>query len=151
MTDYPSLFLGVMAVALAIMAIVQIGLIVVALRVARQLTTTASQLQQEVRPLIAEATAVTQKASAIADEASRVAGLATVQVERFDQMMASTASRVDDTLATVQRVMSGPVGQGAALLSGFRAAAAVIRDWRTDRRRSSGPTSHDDEDALFVG
>ena len=67
MTDYPSLFLGVMAVALAIMAIVQIGLIVVALRVARQLTTTASQLQQEVRPLIAEATAVTQKASAIAE------------------------------------------------------------------------------------
>lgn len=151
MTDYPSLFLGVMAVALAIMAIVQIGLIVVALRVARQLTATTSQLQQEIRPLIAEVTAVTQKASAIADEASRVAGLATVQVERFDQLMASTVSRVDDTLSTVQRVMSGPVGQGAALLSGFRAAMSVFRDWRGDRRPSSRSAAHDDEDALFVG
>ena len=147
MTEYSGLFLGMMAVSLVIMAAVQIGLIIVAIRVARQLTTTTSQIQQEIRPLIAEVREVAHKASSIADEASRAASLATVQVERFDQFMATTASRLDNTLAIINRVVGGPVGQGAAAISAFRAAMSVVRDWRVRRRRHV----HDEEDALFVG
>lgn len=147
MTEYAGLFLGVMAVSLAIMAAVQIGLIVVALRVARQLAATTSQIQQEIKPLIAEATTIARKASAIADEAARTASLASIQAERFDHFMATTATRLDGTLATIQRVVGGPVGQGAAAISAFRAAMSVVRGWRVRRRRHA----HDEEDALFVG
>lgn len=140
MNEYAGLFLAVMAVSLAIMAAVQIGLIIVALRVAKQAMAAAAQLQQEIRPLI-------QKASSIADEAARATSLATMQVERVDQLMATTASRLDSTMSVIQNVMSGPVGQGAAAISAFRAAISAVREWRGRRHRHN----HEDEDALFVG
>jgi hypothetical protein len=144
--EYAGLFLGVMAVALAVMAAIQIGLIVVALRVARQLEessrkalTAAAELQQEIRPLI-------QKAHVIADEATRITSLAAVQAERVDRFMASTTTRLDDTLRIIQNMMSGPVGQGAAAISAFRAAMSAVREWRGRRRQAS-----EEDDALFVG
>ena len=50
MTDTAVVFLAIMAVALTIMAVVQIGLIVVALRAARQVTATAEAIRRDVGP-----------------------------------------------------------------------------------------------------
>jgi len=138
--DYMGLFMAVMAVSLAVMAAIQIGLIIVGLRVAKQVAAATTQLQQEIRPLI-------QKANAIADDAARATSLAVLQVERVDNFMATTASRVDNTMSMVQNIVSGPVGQGAAAISAFRAVMGVVRDWRGRRRRHTT----EDEDALFVG
>lgn len=140
MNEWAGVFLAVMAVALVAMAAVQIGLIVVALRVARQMAAATAQFQNDLRPLI-------EKAQVIADDASRATALAVLQVERVDRFMASTATRVDATLGMIQNVVTGPVGQGAAAISAFRAVMGVVRDWKGRRRRHS----YDDDDALFVG
>lgn len=142
MNEWAGVFLAVMAVSLAIMAAIQIGLIIVGIRVARQVTVATTQLHEEIRPLI-------QKANLIADDAARVTALATVQVERVDQFMAASAVRLDNTLGIIQNVVSGPVGQGAAAISAFKAVMGVVRDWKTRRRKAS--QHHDEDDALFVG
>lgn len=141
MNEWAGVFLAVMAVSLAVMAAIQIGLIVIGIKVAKQVTAATSQLHQEIRPLI-------EKANAIADDAARATALATIQVERVDQFMATTASRLDSTLGIIQNVASGPVGQGAAAISAFKAVMGVVRDWKIRRRRAS---HHDEDDALFVG
>ena len=148
MNEWSGLFLAVMAVSLAIMAAIQIGLIVVGLRLAKQVAAATSQLQQEIRPLIKKANDIAQKANHIADDAARATTLAVAQVERVDRFMASTAARLDDTLDSIQGIVSGPVGQGAAAISAFRAVMSAVSDWKGRRRQRR---AHDDEDALFVG
>lgn len=140
MNEWAGVFLAVMAVSLAAMAAIQIGLIIVGLRVAKQVAAATAQLQQEIRPLI-------QKANAIADDASKASALAVQQVERVDAFMATTATRLDSTMGVIQNLMSGPMGQGAAAISAFRAVMGALRDWKGRKRRYS----HDDDDALFVG
>jgi type IV secretory pathway VirB2 component (pilin) len=139
--EWAGVFLAVMAVSLAVMATIQIGLIIVGIRVAKQVTAATTQLHEEIRPLI-------QKANLIADDAARATALAALQVERVDQFMAASATRLDNTLAIIQNVVSGPVGQGAAVLSAFKAVMGVMRDWKARRRASH---HHDEDDALFVG
>jgi hypothetical protein len=140
-SEWSGVFLGVMAVSLAIMAAIQIGLIIVGLRVAKQMSAATTRLHEEIRPLI-------QKANAIADDASRATALAVLQVERVDRFMATTTARLDDTMGIIQNVMAGPVGKGAAAVNAFRAVMGAVRDWKNSRRRR--PT-HDDDDAWFVG
>jgi uncharacterized caspase-like protein len=140
-TDWAVVFLGVMAVALVVMAGVQIGLIIVAVRAAKQVSVAVEDLRREIKPL-------SEKVNRIADDAARAASLAVFQAERFDRFLASTVERVDTTLGLVQSFASGPVRQGAAVVAAFRAVTAIIREWRGRSRSSS---HRDDDEALFVG
>ena len=141
MNDGQSFYLAAMAVALVVMAAVQIGLIVVALRVAKQLTATAEEIRREVRPLVA-------KAHRISDDAARVASLTVAQVERIDRLLASTSERVNETLGVIQHAVIEPVRQGAAVMTAMRAAVSAFRSWRGHPHT---PHGREDEDALFVG
>jgi phosphohistidine phosphatase SixA len=67
-------------------------------------------------------------------------------MERVDQMLASTAVRLDQTLNLVQGAVAGPVRQGTAVVAAFRAAVAVFRGLGARHR-----AARDDEEALFVG
>jgi hypothetical protein len=138
-TEWSVIWLGVIAVSVALIALVQIGLILVTLRLALQLSKTASELRQEVRPLM-------DKVNRIADDAARATALATVQVERVDQFLSTTAARVDDVAGIVRNAMGGPLRQGYAAAMALRAIIAAFR--RSDSRERR---TRDDEDALFVG
>ena len=140
MTDTAVVLLAIMAVSLAIMAVVQIGLIVVALRVARQVTTTAETVRRDLTPLI-------EKISGVTDDAARVTSLALAQLERVDHAVASTAQRVDQTLSVMQGLLSVPIRQSSALVAAFKAAMSVVR--HVQARKSSRREA--EEDALFVG
>ena len=142
MTDWAVVFLGVMAVCLVVMTTIQIGLIIVGVRVAKQTTAAIDDLRRELRPL-------SEKVNRIAEDAARATSLAALQVERLDQMMASTASRLDDTLGVVQGLMSGPVKGGATAIAVFRAAFSMFREWKARGHRTR--TVRDDDEALFVG
>ena len=83
--------LGVIAVAVAVMAIVQVGAIIAGLRVARRVEKIATDLETGVKPLLANLTTISA-------EASRAANLAAAQVERFDKTFADLTTRVDQTL-----------------------------------------------------
>ena len=136
MTD---VWLGVIAVAVLVMAVTQVAVLIRLSQVAKEAAATTRDLRSELKPLI-------EKAHRIADDATRVSALALAQVERLDVAINSTVRRIDETITTVQRVIISPVKQGAALMAGVKAAMAVFR-----ARQDRGRYHRDDEDALFIG
>lgn len=140
MTDGQSTSLAVMAGALVVMAIVQVGVLVVIALAGRKAVAAAQQMQREMRPLI-------EKAHRIADDAARVTALTLRQVERVDQMITTTSARVDATLSVIETSIIQPIQQGTALLAGVRAAMGVVRAWLDRDRRSA----REEDDGLFIG
>ena len=141
MNDVSQAFLGVIAVSTALMAIMQVGAIIVLARVAMQVRDIIGTLQQDIRPLIA-------RANAIADEASKTAALATVQAQKIDRLVTELTQRVDDTTAIVQQAIITPAREGLALFAALKAGLAALRGIRDLRGRSTGV---EEEDALFIG
>ena len=139
MSEWQVIWLGTMAMALVVMAIVQVGVVIVALRLSRELLETSQVLRREIPPLI-------EKAHRISDDAAKAAALAVAQVERVDRLLASTSHKLDETLTLVQGAILEPVRQGGALIAAIRAFAAGFRG-------ASHPSHHrrEDEEALFVG
>jgi hypothetical protein len=135
-------FLGIIAVAVTLMAAIQVGAVIVAARVAKRVDRLASQLEHDIRPVF-------QNLSTMTAEAARAASLAATQVERADRMFEDLTQRVDATLNTLQNRVLGPARHGAALLAGLRAALDVFRDPRDARRKR--PSAVEEEDALFIG
>jgi len=135
------LSLGVIAAATAIMALVQIGAIVVLARVVMQLRDVATTIQQDLRPLIA-------RANAIADEAQKTATLATAQAEKIDRLVTDLTRRVDETSVVIQNAILTPAREGMAIVAGVKAALGALRGLRDLRGRTSRV---EDEDALFIG
>ena len=140
MSDWQGAALVVMAAALVVMAAVQVGAIIVGLRLARQMSAAADELRREMRPLM-------EQVRRIADEAERASRLATAQVARVDQLLASVAVRVEETVDVVQASLVGPLRQGAAIVGAVRTALSVLRTWQRQRR----PAREETEDAMFVG
>jgi hypothetical protein len=141
------LLLGVIAVAVAIMAVVQVGAIVAGLRVVRRVEQLATDIDTSVKPLLANLTSLT-------GEAHKAAALASAQVERFDKIVGDLSVRLDQTLAAAQQFVSGPARDGMAIVTGIRAAVAAFQGLReTARRRSaSRPLSiEEEEESLFIG
>lgn len=138
---WDSVFLGAIALATLVMAAIQVGAIVAALRVAKRLERLANQVEREVRPLIAHATDV-------ADQARRSAALANQQVERIDRMMADVTMRVTETVEILQRTVIVPIREGSAIIAGLKAGFEALRSLRQSPAR---PGRVEDEDALFIG
>ena len=141
MTDWSQAFLGVIAVATALMALMQIGAIVVLARVAIQVRDVVSTLQRDIRPLIARATA-------IAEEASKTATLATAQAQKIDRLVTDLTRRVDETSGVIQQAIITPAREGIAIVAALKAGFAALRGARDLRGR---PGEVHDEDALFIG
>jgi len=138
---WADVFLGIIAVATLAMAIVQIGMIVAAGRLARRVDTLAKQIEREVQPLF-------DHFNSIGRDASRAAALAAAQVERADRLFADVATRVEHALNNVQGKLGAPAREGRAFLSALKAAFRAIRDIRREGRSRQG--RGDDEDALFI-
>ncbi len=132
--------LGVIAVATLVMATIQVVLIIVAARLARQVQELGTRLEQDIRPLLANAIAV-------AGHAARASDLAVAQMERVDRVFADVARRVDETTRRVQGAILAPAREGRALLAGIGAAIGAVRDARQTRSNALG----DDDDPLFIG
>jgi hypothetical protein len=137
--DWGVVFLGVIALATLVTAIVQVAILVAAGRVATRVERAAADVQRDMRPLI-------EHLDAIGRDARRASSLAAAQLERVDAMSADIAERLDRTLNTIQSAASGGVREGAAMLAAFKAALSVVRDFRAGRARRAA----DDEDALFI-
>jgi hypothetical protein len=140
-TAWNEVFLGVIAVATLAIAVAQIAVIVVAGRAVRRVAQLAEQFERDFKPLFGHL-------NAIGSDAARAASLAAAQVERVDRLFADVTLRFDQTLNAVQDTVIGPVREGRALLSAFRAAMQAIRDLRQNGRARQGRA--EDEDALFI-
>lgn len=145
MSQTGELLLGVIAVAVVVMAAVQVGAIVAGLRLARRVEELARKLDEEIKPLVANLTAMSS-------EAARAAALAARQVERLDRVFGEMASRVDETLEVAQAFVTGPARQGMAIVSGVRAVFEAFKGLReAGRRRRAARQPVDDEESLFIG
>jgi len=154
-TDWNLVFLGIIAAATLVMALVQIGLIVVAAGAAKRaqqavekaqaaLATaqqTITSVHEEIRPLLA-------KANAIAEEASKTAALATAQAQKVDRVVTTLATRIDATSSMVQQAFVTPARESLAIMAAIKATLGALRagaDWRRRTSRS------EEEDPLFIG
>ena len=147
MTGTAELLLAVIAVAVAVMAIVQVGAIVAGLRVARRVEQLTTELETSIKPLVANLTALSA-------EASRAATLAAAQVERFDKVVADLTVRLDQTMAAAQQFVSGPAREGMAIVAGVRAALTAFQGLRESARRrtpSRSVTLEEEEESLVIG
>jgi hypothetical protein len=141
--DWSVVFLGIIALAVSVMALIQVGVIVFGARLAKRVEQMAVQIDREIKPLLVNLNVVGQ-------EAARAAELAAAQVERVDQLFAQVAGRVEETAATLQSAIIAPAREGLALVHGVKAAFAALREIRA----ASGPAGgaiHDEEDPLFIG
>ena len=155
MTDWDRVFLGIIAAATLVIALIQVFAIITAAKVARQAREALGKAQQaiataqqtitsvreEIRPLIA-------KANSLADEASKTAALASAQVGKVDRLMTDLSQRVEQTSAIVQQAIVTPAREGLAIVAAVTAGLRVLRaghDWRRRTSRS------EEEDPLFIG
>ena len=140
MSVWTDVFLGIIAVATLATAIVQIGVLVAAGLLTRRVGRLLDRVDRELSPLFASLNSIGQ-------DAARAASLAGAQVERVDRLFAEASLRIEDTLRVIQAAVTAPAREGAALLSGLRAALNALRSRaaRPPRGRAA-----DDEDALFI-
>lgn len=141
MSDWNEVFLGVIALATLVMALIQVGAVLFAARLGRQMQQLVATVQQDIRPLIA-------RANAVAEEASKTASIATAQAQKIDRLVTDLTRRVDETTVIVQQAIIAPAREGLALFAAIRAGLGALRSMRDARARSAGV---EDEDALFIG
>ena len=147
MNGSSEIWLAVIAVAVAVMAVIQVGMVVAGLRVVRRVGRIASELESGVKPLIAHLTTVSS-------EASRAATMAAAQVERFDVLVSDLSNRMDQTLTAAQRFVTGPAREGMAIVAGVRAAVSALQGLREASRPAIGLRSaagEEEEESLFIG
>lgn len=145
MSSTGELFLGVIAFAVLIMAVVQVAAIVAGIRLAKRVDQLAVQLDQEIKPLIANLTS-------LSSEAARAASLAAKQAERLDRVFGEMVQRVDETLAAAQEFVTGPARQGMAIMAGAKAVIDAFQGLREASRRRAAPRPVvDEEESLFIG
>lgn len=149
MTD---VFLGIIAVAVAVMAIIQVAAIVFAAKTARTVGDAVARLERDVRPIVANL-------QTISADAARAATSAAAQVERAQETVDTVLTRVEavamkmeDTLQTIQNGLLAPAREGFAFLQAIR---SFFSGGKSPRPPRSGPRPRpgaaEDEDALFIG
>jgi hypothetical protein len=139
LNNWAVVFLGVIALTTLATAIVQIGLLVAASRLARRVEKFVEEMEREVKPLVVHLNSISR-------DASRAAALAVAQIERVDALVADVAGKIDQTITTIHTAVVTPAREGRAWIIGFQAVLAAIREFR------SGGRAHrrDEDDGLFI-
>ncbi len=142
MSGRGELFLGIIAAATLMTAIVQVGVLVAMGLLVRRVFQLVDHIDKELKPIF-------ESVQSIARDASRAASLATAQVERIDRALGDLMQRLDKTLSAVQNFVSGSgtsSGGAIAWVTAFKSVFNLIRDLRASRSGHSA----EDEDALFI-
>jgi len=144
--DWSVIFLGVIAVSTLVMALIQVGAVIAALRAVREtqkvLITVQELVQKDVRPLIAKATTV-------AEEASKTVTMATAQIHKVDTLVTDLTRRVDETAAIVQKAIVTPAKEGMAIFAAIRTTLGALKGMGDFRGRHGRHAEEDDP--LFIG
>ena len=139
MSDWATVFLGVIAVSMLATSIIQIAVILIAGRAARKISQLVERIDREITPLFGHL-------NSIGRDAARAASLATAQVDRVDRLFDDAGRRIDERLHTIQETLTGPLRDGAALMAAGKALFGLVRNVRRTR---AGARAEDD-DALFI-
>ena len=136
------LFLGIIALAVLVMAAIQVAVIVLAAKTARRVDRLADRLEQDLRPIVTNLQTMTS-------EAARASTLAVAQLERADRLFTDLGNRAEQILVSVQDTLIAPAREGFAWLTGLKAALSAFRELRENAPAAA--SSVDEDDALFIG
>lgn len=131
--------LGIIAVAVSVMAIIQVAALVFATKAARRVGDAVGRLEQDMRPIVANLQSMTA-------DAARVTATAAAGVERADRAASDFFTRLSDILAAIRETVVRPAREGMAWLHVFKTAIDAFRQGG-DRRRPSA----DDDEGMFIG
>ena len=135
-------YLAVIAVAVAVMAVIQVAAIVVALRATRKVGDAVSRLEADLRPVVSNL-------KAMSADAARAASIASAQAQRAEQLIGDLTTRVNSTVAVVEETVIGPAREAYAVVQGLLAALSAFRQGAPSTGRR--PVSTEEEDSLFIG
>jgi predicted PurR-regulated permease PerM len=133
--------LGIIAVAVLVMAVIQVAAIVFAMSAARRIGQVADRLERNLNPVVSNLQTITA-------DAARVSTLAAAQMERADRMFTDLTRRAEEVMGAAAALL-GPAGKGGTFLHSIKAVLAAIHELRRSSRR--GSAHPDEEDALFIG
>jgi ElaB/YqjD/DUF883 family membrane-anchored ribosome-binding protein len=122
-------FLGIIAAAVLVMAVIQVAAVVYAARAARRVGDAMTRLQEDVRPLVANL-------KTVAADAARISAVAAAQAEQAEQVITRLRDQIDNLLQAVQE------------------AIRRIFPWTSWWRRRADPRRRqptEEEDPLFIG
>jgi hypothetical protein len=148
METWGVVFLGVIALALAVQAGFMVALALAGLRLTRRLDALQAQLDGQIAPALKGVERISRNAAEISD-------LATVQARRIDVVLADTIEKVEDTVDVVQRLVVRPlrpVTNLLAILRGLQRGIDVFLDLeRKERATRPAPRRHsEDDEHLFI-
>ena len=142
--EMSTLFLGAIALATLVMAVVQMCMIIYGARLAQRVSRLVDQVEQEIKPAL-------NRVNAMSGDMNRATSLAVAQLERVDQLLGQFSGRADHLMTLAQDALVAPVRQGVALLQGMRAALAALRSVVGGAPSEAAEPVGDDEEALFIG
>lgn len=114
-------FLGVIAGAMVLMAVLQAGFLAYGIRLARRVERVVEAVEREIRPALG-------RVDAISADAARASALVVAQVERVDKVVGRLAAGADEAMTAARDSVVEPVRQGGAFLAGLQAAVLAFRD-----------------------
>jgi hypothetical protein len=145
-------FLGIIAIAVLTMAVIQVAAAIFAARAARQMGDVVSRFESTVQPILATLPPILANLQAVSADAARASAAATTQVERAGQLLQDLASRVDQTVMAVQESILRPARRGIAFLHSVQAVLGAFRSVASGRsNKNQRSVGVDEEDALFIG
>src|SRR5688572_10392202 len=135
MTD---LFLGLIALGVLVMATIQVGAIVMAIRAARRVEGAIGALQQDIKPIVANLQTMS------ADAARATAKVAT-QVDRLERTLNDVSARINTTATSVQEAVVAPIREAMAIVQGLKAAFGALTALGGQRPARRAPALEEDE------
>jgi len=135
-------FLGVIAVAVAVMALIQVAAVVVAMRASRRVADTVARLESDVKPIVANL-------KSMSADAARTASIASAQAQRAEALIGDLTARLNSTVAVVEETVVAPAREAYAMVQGLLAALSAFRQGAPAPSRR--PSTTEEEDSLFIG
>jgi len=150
MESWGIFFLGVIALASVVQAGFLVGLVVYGRRLAHRVDALQVRLDREISPALENFNRVSRAAAEIAD-------LATLQARRVDLVLADTIEKIEETTATVQRLVVRPlkpIGGIVAFLKGLQRGWTSTSSSTVAPRATTAappPAGHgEDDEHLFI-
>ncbi len=140
MTD-STLLLGMIAFATVVMALVQIGIVWYAVRLAGRINRLIDTVEEELKPTLS-------RVNSMSADLARVTVLASEQSERLNKLLGSVSSQIDNIVNLTQDSFLSPARQGGVLFVAIRAALAALRSTAESSQSEAtpgGPSTAPDE------